>query len=154
MSKVENLINICENTIKSRYCSIFWTFNLNFDNVNQLIKEEFNGEQCSNSELDQFIDICNNRIDMFNAFLKDISMMLGFDFIALSIIVSIMTSGSPSQKLSDLLFLNNGDFVLSLISWSLIFIAIFLFVSLTICRKLLYLWTIFKERAILSKVYS
>jgi len=148
MSKVEDLLRICNKRIQSEFRAFFWTFNLDFEPVYNLIAKDFDTQNLSEYELQQFIRICDNRLDLFKAFLGDLSVVLSVDFIGLSIVATLI---SGKGTLFDMLFLKGGDFLLSILIWIMIVAFIGLFYAMAICRRLTYVWTTFKEKAILMQ---
>ena len=149
MKNMDNFLNQCEEKINITLKSLFWSFDLHFKTVRKWIGEDFEKQTMNNCELEQFIKICDNRLKLFKAFLNDLAIVLGFDFIALSILATL-SSGKDAIKLQDIFFFQSGDIVLSILAWFLIAILISLFYSMFQCRHLIYLWTIFKEEALLK----
>jgi hypothetical protein len=152
MSKVEDLLEKCDEKIHKELRTFYWTFVLDFKPVYHLIMNDFDAQKLTKDELEQFIRICNNRLALFKEFLKDLSIVLSVDFIGLSIIATLIAGNG--SNLVNILFFDVGDILISIFVWILIVTFIVLFYSMAICRRLTYLWTIFKEIAILKQIPS
>ncbi|WAM22603.1 MAG: hypothetical protein OI715_00490 (plasmid) [Candidatus Methanoperedens sp.] len=145
MSKVVDLLKCCNEKIKSNRIKLFfWSFWNNFEGIQEGIyfygfdKEDF----------DKFIEICDNRLKRSKVFLNDIAVVLGFDFLALSIIATVLSKSETDKNILSLLWsLLTGNFLIEV----LLIILIFLFGLLVHYRSQIHAWTAFKEKAILMR---
>ncbi len=153
MSQVEELVCECEKIIKlSDHNSIGWCFSNNFQKFQtERISPLFGGMDLNTHEVDQFINICDCRIDISKFYLRDAALVLGFDFIALSIISTIAFSKGGINSLHILLMFNAGDLLLSALTWILLFLLIVLFVGMLFYRLHVFAWSGLKQKAILMK---
>jgi hypothetical protein len=151
MSKVYDLVKDCDSLTKRPFRMFFWSFNLDFSKVHLHLADTFSRKNYDLDELKQFIEICDNRINLYTTLLTDVSVVLGFGFIALSVVTTLVASGLTYVKPLDILTFNAEDATLSGLLWTVVLIVIALFSLMVILRKKVYLWTVFKERAILSK---
>ena len=142
---IEDFLEKCNEKIKSnRINLVFWSFTNNFE---KLHNDEISFDDLNKKYLDIFIEICNNRLERSRAFLNDISVVLGFDFIALSIIATLAKKDETILSLIK----KSDDLIFQFITIFLIAILIFLFILLTHYRAQVHAWTVFKEKTILMK---
>ncbi|KAF5075905.1 hypothetical protein DSECCO2_166530 [anaerobic digester metagenome] len=151
MSKVYDLVKDCDSLAKKPFRMFFWSFDLDFSKVHRHIDDTFSRKTYDPDELKQFIEICDNRINLYTTLLTDVSVVLGFGFVALSVVTTLVASGLTYVKPLDILTFNAEDVALSGLLWTVILLVIALFCLMVTLRKKVYLWTGFKERAILSK---
>lgn len=148
VSKVEDLLNRCnENIRKYRYKLIWWSFWNNFEGIQEGIS--FDGFE--KEDFEKFIEICDNRLDRSKTFLSDIAVVFGFDLVALTF---VLDKAMERAKLT----IPIGTEVINLLPYSGLIIATVLFVFLAILfaflvhyRSHTHAWTAFKEKAILTK---
>ncbi len=137
-SKVKKLLDAC--TEKIEKCSYWdlvkWSFRNDFKDLQDIPFGEV-GE----SELKQFIKICDNRLDRSKTFLQDVSIVLGFDLTALSIL-AVMAS-------KDNMFFSILPFSGIVTFASLFIILIFLLILLAHYRSQIHAWIAFKEKALM-----
>lgn len=148
-SKVEKLPGNCNNKIKEhKYELVWWSFINNFEETQKLISDDFNNIELDNSELEQFIKLCDNRLDRSKVFLHEIAVVLGFDFAALTIIATIAKT-NDTRTIWSLIESSNDPIFVSLILF-LIGALIFLFILLGHYRTQIHAWTAFKEKALMK----
>lgn len=140
MSNIVKLLEICvETTAPRNYLYlVYWSFMGDFKKLQDIrLFDELN-----NSELEQFIKICDNRMDRAKTFLRDIATVLGFIFAAFLIVLTLASKE------------NKFPFIVPVLSiylfiGSLGLILIGLFAVLAHYRSQVHAWTAFKEKAIL-----
>ena len=148
VSNVKDLTETCNIKIRcNRIKFVIWSFTNNFEDIK--INSD-NNIGLDNNELKQFIDICDNRLERSKVFLNEIAVVLGFDFVALSIIASIVDFGKGDPLLSILL---NSEYGISfrLLVIFLLGVIIPLFMLLGHCRSQIHAWTAFKEIALIKR---
>lgn len=152
MSQVEELLCECEKRISlfNPHLTI-WCFFYNFQKYFKFISPCFDKIDLNDHELQQFIDICDCRIDISKFYLRDFAVVVGFDFIALSIISTIAFSKGDINFLDNLLMFNGGDSYFKMLFWILLFLLIVLFVGMLFYRLQVFAWSGLKEKAILMK---
>ena len=150
VSKVKNLTETCNRKIKrDRINFVIWSFTNNFENSWDIISDDVNNIGLNNEQLKQFIDICDNRLERSKTFLNEIAVVLGFDFVALSIIASIVDIGEGNLFPS--FFLNsNYDIFFRVLVIFLLVVIIPLFMILGHYRSQIHAWTAFKEIALIK----
>lgn len=110
-------------------------------------------ENIEEKDIEIFIEICDNRIDLAKVFLQDIATVLGFFIASLTIVLAI--SGLEQGKnhaypFLDTLIGNYGN-LFPILVFSLIAGIVILFGLLLKYRTQIHSWTAFKEDAILNK---
>lgn len=144
MSKIEKLMEECTQKTNHNFWNLVkWSF---MDNYKELQNISLFSEVAKN-DLEQFIRICDNRLDRAKTFLNDIAVVLGFDFVALSIIANM----AKEQTIWSLI-VNPDDPILTILIVFLFAILIILFVLMLQYRSQVHAWTAFKEKAILTKL--
>lgn len=124
----------------------------NFEDILKLISDDFNIIGLNDVELKQFIEICDNRLERSKAFLNEIAVLLGFDFVALSIFISIVDfEGKDGDPLIAILLDSSFGILFRVFVIFLILVIIPLFILLGHYRSQIHAWTAFKEKAILMK---
>lgn len=147
-----DLVKDCEKEVGWRKpFSYFHSFSGNFEHYKEIIEKKLKEE-----EIDNFIKICDNRIDLAKVFLQDIATVLGFFITSLTIILAI--SGLERGKNHADLFLdtligNYGNLV-PILAFSLITGIVILSGLLLKYRTQIHSWTALKEGAILNKKYT
>ena len=146
MSKVDNLLEECNKKISIfNYFGIYNYIKLfglsltnNFKKIQDGIFDDFNNSKLDEFELIQFIEICENRINRSKILLNEVASLLGFDLVALSIIITL-DEINPKNPITH---------------FSLIIgLAFLIIVSLLVAhyRSQVHAWIAFKEKAILMK---
>ena len=154
VSNVKNLTEICNQKIScnciNRIKFVIWSFTNNFNKIWDIISDDINNIGLNDKQLEQFIDICDNRLERSKAFLNEIAVVLGFDFVALSIIASMADIGEGDPLRSILL---NSDYgiLFRLLVIFLLGVIIPLFMLLAHCRSQIHAWTAFKEIALIKR---
>lgn len=139
-SKVEELLEECNKKIKcNRFNLLIWSFMNDFNELQNISLFD----EVDKDDLDKFIKICNNRLERSKIFLKDIAVVMGFDFVALSIIVTAVES-----SIFRLLFKSPTYYIIFI--FLVIVVFIFLFILLTHYRSQVHAWTAFKEIALIK----
>ncbi|MBU4492530.1 MAG: hypothetical protein KKD69_08730 [Euryarchaeota archaeon] len=147
--KVEKLLKNCNNKIrKHKYELVWWSFINNFEGTQKLISDDFNDIELDNSEVKQFIKLCDNRLDRSKVFLHEIAIVLGFDFAALTIIATIAKT-SEARTIRSLIENSDDPIFISLILF-LIGALMLLFILLGHYRTQVHAWTAFKEKGLLQ----
>lgn len=96
--KVKELVKECERELKvvrwhSNYIWLLYRFFGEFEEIRKGIRfDDFN-----NVEINQFIEVCDNRINRAKIFLSEIAMALGFAITALTII-AVLVSGTLENE--------------------------------------------------------
>ncbi len=127
-SKVEELLEECNKKIsESKYKLAYWSFSNNFEGIQSEIS--FNGFE--KEDFCKFLKICDNRLERAKTFLNDIAVVLGFDFIALSIIATIAKEHETIWSL----ITNSEDTILKFLIVFLFAVLIFLFVLINQKQK-------------------
>jgi len=134
---------------KWKISPLLWSFSLNFRKPHSIIDTLFKEADLTDNELSQFVDVCDNRFSLSRTLLRDIMFVMGFDFIALSVIVSAIASFSPSNGIMEIIGPGSRDPFLFFVFWFAIVGMIILFGLGGICRRSILLWTAFRETAIL-----
>ena len=146
---VKNLTEICNRKIRrDRIKFAMWSFTNNFEDIWDISSDDVNNIG-SNDQLKQFISICDNRLERSKAFSSEIAVVLGFNFVGLSIIASLVEIGEGDPLLSILL---NSDYgiLFRLLVIFLIVIIIPLFILFAHYRTQIHAWTAFKEIALMK----
>ena len=149
VSNVKDLTETCNQKIKcDRIKFVIWSFTNNFKDIK--INSD-NNIGLNKNELKQFIDICDNRLERSKAFLNEIAVVLGFGFVTLSIIASIIDIGEGYSLLS---FFSNSsyDIFFRVLVIFLLVVIILLFVLLLHYISQIHAWTAFKEIALMNKL--
>ena len=149
VSNVKYLTETCNQKIKcDRIKFVKWSFTNNFEDI-KISSGDTNNIELNDNELKRFIDICDNRLERSKAFLNEVAVVLGFVFVALSIIASMVDIGEGDPLLSILL---NSDYGIPfrLLVIFLLGVIIPLFMLLGHCRSQIHAWTAFKEIALMK----
>jgi hypothetical protein len=137
---VEECTKKTDKTDVHNYWNLFkWSFTNNFKELQNI--PLFDG--VDENKLEQFIKICDNRLDRSKTFLNHMVLLLGFDLTALSILVAMATE--ENKFYLDLPFHGYVTFAVLLI------ILIFLIVCLPHYRSDMHAWTAFKEKALMTQ---
>ncbi|MFZ3383050.1 MAG: hypothetical protein WA144_03910 [Candidatus Methanoperedens sp.] len=139
MSKVVKLLEKCDEVSRRNYLKLV---NLSFlGNFNELQNIPL-FKEANNSELVQFIEICDNRLDRAKTFLNDIAVVFGFALVALSIMLTVEKDKVPFSV---------PDFSIIIIVTSLMLLLFVLLALLAHYRSQVHVWAAFKEKALLMK---
>lgn len=145
VSNVKDLTETCNRKIRRNPIKFaMWSFTNNFEDIWDISSDDVNNIGSNDNELKQFISICDNRLERSKAFSSEIAVVLGFNFVGLSIIASIVEIGEGDPLLSILL---NSDYgiLFRLLVIFLIVIIIPLFILFAHYRTQIHAWTAFKE---------
>ena len=143
---VKDLTETCNRKIRrNRIKFTIWSFTNNFEDIWDISSNDVNNIG-SNDQLKQFISICDNRLERSKAFSSEIAIVLGFNFVGLSIIASLVEIGEGDPLLSILLNSDSGILFRLLVIF-LIVIIIPLFILFAHYRTQIHAWTAFKEIA-------
>ena len=148
---VKDLTETCNRKIRrNRIKFTIWSFTNNFEDIWDISSNDVNNIG-SNDQLKQFISICDNRLERSKAFSSEIAVVLGFNFVGLSIIASLVEIGEGDPLLSILL---NSDYgiLFRLLVIFLIVIIIPLFILFAHYRTQIHAWTAFKEIALMKYI--
>ena len=141
VSNVKRILEICnEKTAHNSWKLVYWSFTDNFEKLQDI---SFSDEITDN-ELEQFVKICDNRLDRAKTFLNDIAIVLGFIIASFSIVLTLAIVG---DKLPFLV----PDLSINLFVPSLFIVLIGLLAFLAYYRAQVHAWTAFKEKAILTE---
>ena len=141
VSNVKRILEICnEKTAHNFWNLVKWSFTDNFEKLQDipLLNE------ITDDELEQFVKICDNRLDRVKTFLNNITIVLGFIIASLSIVLTLAIVG---DKLPFLV----PDLSINLFVTSLFLVLIGLIAFLAHYRAQIHAWTAFKEKAILME---
>ncbi len=141
MIKALELIRICESAILPQKSIVRYTYNPNFSQVEQETIKKFFKQHVTSEELNNFLDICDNRIEHYQKEKKDTSTIMGFCFVALPIGIRMFTD------LTNVYLVILALSVLAIIVGALISAGYAWLVN----RKLIYFWTVFREKALLLR---
>lgn len=146
-SKVEELKNECLDRLNStsRLKLVWWSFRNNFNEL----QNDFPSIELNEKELEDFIAVCDNRLDRAKTFLSEIALVLGFDLTALTII-AFMVKFEPPDPVLSILLSNNYGILFKLLVAFLVLILFPLLVLLGHYRSHVHAWTAFKEKVVLS----
>lgn len=148
VSKVEELKNECLDRLNSTspIKLAWWSFRNNFNEL----QTGFPSIELNDKDVEDFITICDNRLDRAKTFLSEIAVVLGFNFAALTIVAALVKIETKRDPIISLL-LDEGYGIpfRSLIAF-LIVTLFFLLILLGHYRSHVHAWTAFKEKAILS----
>lgn len=142
-TKVKELVEEC--TIKTdmhNYWNLVkWNLTNNFKELQNIpVFDKFDKNE---NELEQFIKICDNRLDRSKTFLNHMAVLLGFDLTALTILAVMSTE-------ENLLYPNM--FFRGYVTFAILFIILILLVaSLPYYRSDIHAWTAFKEKALMTQ---
>lgn len=133
VSNVEKLRDKCIEKLKntSRLKLVWWSFRNNFNEL----QTGFPSLELTDKEVEDFIAVCDNRLDRAKTFLKEIAAVLGFDLVALTIVATIVKIEPKEYPISTFI----GFLIVSLF---------FLFILLGHYRSHIHAWTAFKEKAL------
>lgn len=164
--KVKELVKECEEKLKVgdtpiiKFLRLTWySFRGDFEKIRGHIS--FN--EFEESEIKQFIEVCDNRINRAGTFLNEVAMVLGFVLTALSIIAVLVSgtlknkSGAVNQSgsidpIRAILFECSQPFKILVIF--LFACSILLLILLAHYRTHVHAWTAFKEEAILNEKWK
>lgn len=150
MSNVKDLTETCSKSISdNRLNFVWWSFRNNFDDIHELISDDFKKSGLNNDGWKHFIKICDNRLECSKAFSGEIACVLGFDFVALTVLASITESGKGDPILSPLLN-NEYPFFRVMVISAFVFLIV-LFILLCHYRTQIHGWTAFKEQAMMQQ---
>ena len=142
-SKIEDILEKCTEKTKPdihNYINLaWWSFLNNFKDI----KKDISFDEIDDSELMQFIKICDNRLDRSKTFLNDIAVVFGFDLLALSIIVNVVIGGNKTTPPLHYFIVIMGTALLFVI-------LIILLLLLGHYRSDIHAWTAFKEKALIN----
>ncbi len=147
-----DLVKDCEKEVGWRKpFSYFHSFSGNFEHYKEIIEKKLKEE-----EIDNFIKICDNRIDLAKVFLQDIATVVGFFITSLSIVLVLSVLEQDKAHLDRFLDLLAGKFgyLFPILIFALLAGIVILFGLLINYRTQIYIWTAFKEGAILNKKYT
>src|SRR5208337_3839414 len=141
MSSVKDLLRICNDAVEDQeiLCLFWWSLFPNPENITKLIKIESVEEKFSPDTFDDFIKICDNRIDMAKSLLKDLSIIFSAIFVAFSVIATILAVSDSSKMMASL----SGIFsplVLTILIIILIFCILALLTWIGYLRVQIYTW--------------
>lgn len=137
-TNLEKLLKKCNGKIECNRFNLFiWSFMNDFKELQNI---SFGG--IDDYELKQFVKICDNRLDRAKIFIKDIAVVLGFDFVALSIIAT-----ATEDSIFRLLFKYPIYYIFIIFVFAVL---IFLFSLLVHYRSQIHAWTAFKEIALMK----
>lgn len=148
---VKKLVEICEKKIGWKLEPILYSFIDDFETIrNDVLFSELKDE----TEIKNFIEICDNRIEHAKTFLSDISTVLGFFITSLAFIVALSSIKiEPGDTLADpvLNVVKNYGIIFTIFVALLLSGIIILSILLFRYRTRVHAWTAFKEAAILNK---
>lgn len=140
MSNIEKLMEDCTKKTDHNFWNLVkWSFMDNFKELQNI--SLFN--EVDRDDMEQFIKICDNRLDRSKTYLKDIVVVLGFTFASLSIILAIAVG---EKKIPFLV----PNFSINIIIASLILILVGLLAYLAHYRSQIHAWMAFKEIALMK----
>lgn len=153
VSNVKDITGACNRKIRrDRIKFIWWSFTNNFEDIWDIISDDVNKIESNGSGLEKFIEICDNRLERSKAFLNEIAVVLGFDFVAISIIISIVDfEGKDGDPLLAILLDSSFGILFRVLVIFLIVIIIPLFILFGHYRSQIHAWTAFKEIALMKK---
>ena len=141
--RIEEFLEKCNKKIgEYKYELAWWSFSNNFERI----KFGISFDEFEEKDFSKFIKICDNRLERAKTFLNDIAVVLGFDFIALSIIATIAKEHETIWSL----IINPDYLILTFLIVFLFAILIFLFVLMFHYRSQVHAWTAFKEMALIK----
>jgi len=155
MQSVEMLLNDCNDAIRNkREFQIFlWSFRSNPENIHSLVRNEFQNKKYSKEAFNDFIKICDNRLDMSKSLLNDLSIIFSAIFVAFAALLTILTiyrEKSPNS-MGLLIMIFNLPILTVFAIILLICIPVFL-ILIGHLRTQIYTWASFKELAIIHQV--
>lgn len=137
-SNVEVLLKKCTEKTELHNCInlAWWSFGNNFEET----KKGISFDKVGDSELEQFIKICDNRLARSKTFLDDVAVVFGFALLSLSIVVN-MAGGTTLLPYS----------IISIVTALLFVILIILILLMIHYRSDIHAWTVFKEIALMKQ---
>lgn len=151
---VHKLVMECENEVGWR--TYWYSFTGNFEYYRDSIEKKLVAKEIDAEGIGKFIKICDNRIDCAKTFLQDIATVVGFFITSLSIVLVLSALEQDKAHLDRFLNLLAGKFgyLFPILIFALLAGVVILFGLLINYRTQIYIWTAFKEGAILNKKYT
>ena len=154
MSALKRLTENCNNTIKdNRNNFLIWSFTNEFDNIHKLISDKFVVSRLSNDGWEHFIKICDNRIERSKIYSNEIACIVGFIFVALSIIATMVNNLIGSKSPWNFISSNEYPLIKTVVVFAFAGL-LFLFLLLSHYRTQIHGWTAFKEQAIMQQLVA
>jgi|SRR5208337_2180810 len=151
MSSVKELLRVCNKATKEQgeFCLFWWSFFPNPEKIHNLVKIESRKKEFSTDVFNDFIKICDNRLDMSKSLLNDLSIIFSAIFVAFAALATILTvnSGNSGAKSMDLLSMIFSPPVLTVFVIVLLIFIPVLLIWIGHLRTQIYTWASFKELA-------
>lgn len=139
-ANAEKLLKVCEKQMETRWKIVKFIKLAKYSFIGNFkaIKENIQFDALDKSEIEKFINACENRRERAKILLSEIGPLIGFDVVAMTVIASFAHEMVSLPVYVGLLIL-------------LFICLIFLFILLAHYRIQVHAWTVFKEGAILQK---
>lgn len=141
LEECENRLSISERTY---WRTLWYSFTSNFKKVVTDMVFFFDNDE----EKENFIRICDNRIQRVKTLYNQTTIAIGLDITILAIVAKITVKGE--QRIVRYLLFEQGDIFSKLFCWGLIILLAIFVAYLLHFRTHLHGWTAFKESSILG----
>ena len=152
MYNVKDLLDDCNNATRYRKFSLFWwSFGSNPEHIRLLVQNLINDKNYSEKVFTEFIEVCDNRLDMAKSLLNDLSIIFSAIFVAFAAVATISTINWGTKSMDSFSTIFNSEILTILALILLIFIPVLL-IWIGHLRTQIYIWASFKELALSSKI--